>query len=337
MKKIWLILICAAMITMTAACGSKSPADDSAGKGEASAQQEETSAQEEQAQEVQYEEYSRLGMTFLLPEGTQEEESKPGQTYNYRNGDLFIMMNYVNDYEISDDDIAEYAQSAAEGFDNGELGEIHKCTVDGRPAYQFDCTGTLQDIDLIVTLTVFNVPVGTMAFLVSNQTMDKEDYSAINDVLISSIDIDESVYEAVEETPDYYVKGRKAVTGECTVRITGHKVLRPGEGANAYGSDPVIVFEFKMKNTSGKKMTPAVQWPVIAEVVQDNDPNAVNKLQPAVLLDGSAQDLLKEIKPGGTVRCREAYTLTDLKTPVEVIFRNGVIGEELGSMKFKVK
>ena len=31
MKKIWLILICAAMITMTAACGSKSPADDSAG------------------------------------------------------------------------------------------------------------------------------------------------------------------------------------------------------------------------------------------------------------------------------------------------------------------
>ena len=61
------------------------------------------------------------------------------------------------------------------------------------------------------------------------------------------------------------------------------------------------------------------------------------KMTPAVLLDRSASALMKEIKPNGTVSCSEAYTLSDMKTPVQLIFKNGVIGEELGTMKFKVK
>ena len=53
--------------------------------------------------------------------------------------------------------------------------------------------------------------------------------------------------------------------------------------------------------------------------------------------NSNAQAQLQEIKAGGTVHCKDAYTLTDTKTPVTLKFTNGMMGEELGTMTFEVK
>lgn len=139
-------------------------------------------------------------------------------------------------------------------------------------------------------------------------------------------------------TPDYYVDGNTAVTEECTIKITDCKVLKPGEGANSYGSDYVICFEYDMTNTSGEKMSPAVEWPCVMEVIQDNSADTVNTLSAAVVMgDNYAEVSLQEIKAGGTVHCAHYYTLSDTTTPVTINVRNGLMGDELGTMTFEIK
>ena len=325
MKKLWIMLLCAMVLMTTVACGVSKPADTKA-----------EDKQEAKEDDTEYEKFNQLGLTFLLPEGTTEEEAEAEYTYYYRNGDLYIMLQYDDDYQLKKSEIKAYADSVAEGFEDAELGEIKACKVDGHEGYQFDVSGEIGGVDMITTLTIFNVGEGHMSFFVSNQSLDKEDYETINEKLIDSIKVDDSVFEEAA-TPDYYVKGDTAVTEDCTIKITGHKVLKPGQGDNAYGKDYVIVFEYDLTNTSGAKMTAAVEWPIIVDVIQDNDPNAVNELQTAFIDNSNAQAQLQEIKAGGTVHCKDAYTLTDTKTPVTLKFTNGMMGEELGTMTFEIK
>ena len=341
-----LLALCMCVI-MAAGCGSDSGSNGSGAGQDASGANSETSGNSEAdgsstgtggngSADITYEEYSCLGLTFRLPEGTTEEEEKEGKTYNYYNGDLYVMMFYLEDLKLTDENVREYATAVTEDVEDAQVGDITKREVGGQPGYQFDVTGTYGETRMILTYTTFQVPTGSVAVGATMKSTQKDDYSAINETMLDSIEIDDDYYAKLAQ-PDYYVKKRTAVTEDCTIKITGYKVLRPGEGANSYGSDPVIVFEYDMTNTSGGRMTPAVEWPIIVDVVQDNDPDSVNRLTPAVILDGSATDSMKEIKAGGTVHCSNAYTLTDLKTPVTLTIRNGVVGETLGTMKFRIR
>ena len=326
MKKLWIMLLCAVVLMTTAACGVSKPASTKA-----------EDKQEAKEDDTEYEEFNQLGLTFLLPEGTTEEEAEAEYTYYYRNGDLYIMLQYDDDYQLKKSEIKAYADSVAEGFEDAELGEIKACKVNGHEGYQFDISGEIGGVDLIATLTSFNVGSGHMSFFVSNQSLDKDDYTAINDKLIDSIEVDDAAFEEAA-APDYYVKGDTAVTEECTIKITGHKVLKPGQGENAYGSDTVILFEYDMTNTSGEEMSAAVEWPIIVQAVQDNSSDTVNTLRPTVLMgDNTAEVKLQKIKAGGTVHCADAFVLSDTTTPVQLIFANGTMGEELGTMTFKIK
>ena len=315
MKKLWIILLCAVMVLTATACGAAKPAE------------------EKEKKAADYEEFTKLGMTFRLPSGT-EEEKESADEYYYRNGDLFVMLGYDSDTQFNDASIEAYKESFAA---DGIPGKTHSCKVDKHDGYWFDITDYTDD-GYTATVTVFNVSVGCIEFVMTAKSADKDDYADINDELLDTIKISDTYWDAVADQPDYYVDGYTAVTEECTIKITDYKVLKPGEGANAYGSDNVICFEYDITNTSGEQMTPAVEWPSVMEVVQDNSDDTVNTLDPAVVMGDKYDDVsLQEIKADGTVHCAHYYTLSDTSTPVTINVRNGLMGEDLGTMTFELK
>ena len=81
------------------------------------------------------------------------------------------------------------------------------------------------------------------------------------------------------ESQDYYFKDNEAVLKDYTIKITSYKVIQVGETGNEYGRNPVIAFWYDTTNTSGNEIDPTSAWIYIMEAVQDNNPNAVNKLE----------------------------------------------------------
>lgn len=141
-----------------------------------------------------------------------------------------------------------------------------------------------------------------------------------------------------EDAQDYYFKDNEAVLKDYTIKITSYKVIQVGETGNEYGKNPVIAFWYDTTNTSGNEIDPTSAWIYIMEAVQDNNPNAVNKLEVGLLPDSQySESQLEKIKQGGTVSNAIAYELTDLETPVELTARNGLLGDELGTMTFEIK
>lgn len=335
MRRRWILAVCMMIAVTLAGCGgTKTQGADNA---QGSSESEETAAGSgSEAEEVTCEEFARLGMTFQLPEGFSEEQGSDETTYYYRKDDFHVMLKLYVDTELNDDNVPQYAEGVAKIFD-GENGEFRKLKIDGYQGYQFDVEGTINDAPMVVTYTLFNAPIGSAAFTMTDQTTDKADYEEYLDALISSIKIDKQAFEEAAQ-PDYYVKDNVAVTEDCTIKITKTTVLQPGESGNAYGSNPAIVIEYDMTNNSGKEITPAVEWPFIVTVIQDNDPNSVNELNTGSVIGAPGSDmLLQKIKVGGTVHCSHSYELTDTTTPVQLVFRNGVAGEELGTMTYNVQ
>ncbi len=328
MMKKWWIAVLLAMAMMATACGSGSSSDN-AGK-------QVSESKDDEQETIEYEEFERLAMTFELPVGTTEEEGQAGTRYFYRNEDLYVMLERELKFQLDDATFAEYLANIAEGFE-GKTSKTKKMKIDGFQGYQADIDGKVNDEPMVMTLVSFNVPIGFISFLVTDQTTDKADYEEILDNLVASIKVDKETYEKATQS-DYYVKGNVAVTEGCTIKITGSKVFQPGEGWNAYGSKPTIAIEYDMTNTGNTEITPAVEWPFIVTVVQDNDPNTVNTLNSGTLIGAPGVDLLlQKIKAGGTVHCTHGYELTDTTTPVQLIIKNGVAGEELGKITLNIQ
>lgn len=323
MKKVLLWGLCAVLIVMTAACGSS-------GK-QASTPKDQTEKKVEKTEpEEKYQEFNRFGLFYELPEGTKETAGdKSSYVYTYEDYTAMFVP-YEKSVPMTEETAIAFSKNAGNVSDS-----VESIAVDGKSAFQFFTSGETSD----GTVTVIEAPQCFVMIMVGKTNARRSEHKDFNDALINSIKIDDSVefIEAKEAAPDYYVKERTAVTSECTIAITDYRVLKPGEGANAYGSDHVIVFDYDMTNTAGTRMTPAVEWPIIVTVIQDNNPNAINTLTPAILMDNSATALMQEIKAGGTVHCSQGYTLTDTTTPVTLTFRNGVAGGELGSMTFEVQ
>ena len=118
--------------------------------------------------------------------------------------------------------------------------------------------------------------------------------------------------ETEAESP-YYFKDMEIVTKDYSIKITDWKVIEAGDEGNEYGDKPVIAFWYDTTNTSGKEIDPMTSWLYTITAVQDNDPNAINKLNTAMLPDASFIDSqMAKIKQGGTVSNAVAYELTEI-------------------------
>ena len=98
-----------------------------------------------------------------------------------------------------------------------------------------------------------------------------------------------AVAEKEAESP-YYFKDMEIVTKDYSIKITDWKVIEAGDEGNEYGDKPVIAFWYDTTNTSGKEIDPMTSWLYTITAVQDNDPNAINKLNTAMLPDASFID-----------------------------------------------
>lgn len=127
-------------------------------------------------------------------------------------------------------------------------------------------------------------------------------------------------------------------TQDFTIKLTGYKIINPGETGNKHESMPVIGFWYDVTNKSGREITASNAWIYCIRAVQDNDQNRVNELNMAALPDARYRDTqYEQIKQGGTVSNAVAYILTDQTTPVDLIATNGILGEDLGERSFEIQ
>lgn len=143
-----------------------------------------------------------------------------------------------------------------------------------------------------------------------------------------------------ETTTDekYYFKNGVVKIHDLQIEITKEKVIKAGEKGNEYGEKPVLALWYKVTNLTDKEIDPTTSWAAVFEAIQDNDKNAVNKLEVGSLPDDRFLDSqLETIKKNGTVENAIAYELDDLKTPVKLIASQGIGGKKLGEQTFEVK
>jgi len=136
----------------------------------------------------------------------------------------------------------------------------------------------------------------------------------------------------------YYFKDKTLKIHDATLVITDVKVIPVGEKGNEHGSKPVIAFWFKTTNLTDKEITPSDPWIACIDAYQDNNPNAVNKLDVGSLPDERFLDTqFENIKKGGTVEGAIAYDLDDTTTPVVLKATQGIGGDKLGQQTFNIK
>lgn len=125
------------------------------------------------------------------------------------------------------------------------------------------------------------------------------------------------------------------VTDDVRIEITEHRVIPVGAPGNEYGKGPVIAFWYSVTNVSGKETDATTAFMFAINAYQDNDPNAENKLNVALLPDAQFRDSqLQKIKKGGTVQNAIAYELDDETTPVDLIATDGLFGGEIGTTRY---
>lgn len=124
-------------------------------------------------------------------------------------------------------------------------------------------------------------------------------------------------------------------TPELTIEITDIRTIAPGEEGNSYGEKPVIAFWYNTTNLTDNDTDPTMAWISHFSAYQDNDPNAVNKIDMASLPDSQFLDTQMEtIKKGGTVPNATAYELDDETTPVELVASSGLGLSEIGRITY---
>jgi hypothetical protein len=133
-------------------------------------------------------------------------------------------------------------------------------------------------------------------------------------------------------------KENEAKINDLKIKITDTKVIQVGEPGNEYGEKPVFAIWYETTNLSGKDIDPSTAWIAVFEAIQDNNPNAVNKLEMGSLPDDQFLDSqLETIKKDGTVKNAVAYELDDLETPVTLIATQGIGGDKLGEQTYNLK
>lgn len=135
-----------------------------------------------------------------------------------------------------------------------------------------------------------------------------------------------------------YFDGKIANIDDLTIEITDYKVIEPGQEGNEYGDDPVIAFWYKVTNKTDKEIDATMAWFAVFSVIQDNNPNTVNKLEVGMSPDDSLnKQSFDTIKKGGTVEAAIAYTLSDTETPVILKATKGPLGGDIGEATYELK
>lgn len=102
------------------------------------------------------------------------------------------------------------------------------------------------------------------------------------------------------------------------------------------GDHPIIVYTYEFTNKDSKNAKS--QWPLSFTAIQDNDPNFVNELRPAMYLDsGVGTNALRDVKPKGKIRASIAYQLTDTETPVTLKASNPIGSVQYGEQTYPIK
>ncbi|MGE8037812.1 DUF5067 domain-containing protein [Lysinibacillus sp. NPDC093692] len=135
-----------------------------------------------------------------------------------------------------------------------------------------------------------------------------------------------------------YFKDGEVKIEDVKIKITETKVIPVGEKGNEYGEKPVFAIWYETTNLSDKEINPISAWIAVFTGIQDNNPNAVNELEVGSLPDDRfSNSQLENIKKDGTVENAVAYDLDDLETPVTLLAKKGLMGEELGTQDYPVK
>ncbi|MCR6095421.1 DUF5067 domain-containing protein [Salipaludibacillus agaradhaerens] len=144
--------------------------------------------------------------------------------------------------------------------------------------------------------------------------------------------------EAAEGSDDIYFKDNEVKINDFQINITETKVIPVGEEGNEYGEKPVFAIWYETTNLSDKEISPSIAWISVFNAIQDNDPNAINELEVGMLPDMDHLDSQMEtIKKDGTVENSIAYELDDLETPVTLVAKQGVAGNEIGSQDYEIE
>ncbi|MFJ7887191.1 DUF5067 domain-containing protein [Lysinibacillus xylanilyticus] len=140
------------------------------------------------------------------------------------------------------------------------------------------------------------------------------------------------------KSDDVYFKDNEVKIEDLKIKITETKVIPVGEKGNEYGDKPVFAIWYETTNLSDKDIDPTSGWIAVFTAIQDNNPNAVNELEVGSLPDDRfSSSQIEKIKKDGTVENAIAYNLDDLETPVTLVAKKGLMGEELGKQDYPVK
>lgn len=127
-------------------------------------------------------------------------------------------------------------------------------------------------------------------------------------------------------------------TRDVKIAITDHRIIQVGEPGNEYGSKPVLAFWYDITNVASEGVVTSSNWVFLFEAIQDNDPNAVNKLEVGMLPDDAfLESQMQEIKVGGTIQSAIAYELDDLTTPVDLIASEDLGMTEIGKITYNLQ
>ena len=141
-----------------------------------------------------------------------------------------------------------------------------------------------------------------------------------------------------EEQSEAYFKNNIAETEDVKIEITKTKIIPVGESGNEYGDKPVIAFWYKTTNKTDKEVDPTMAWMFTFIAIQDNNADSLNELEVGMLPDERFLDSqLENIKKGGTVENAVAYELDDEVTPVTLVAKEDLLGNEIGRQDYNVK
>lgn len=136
----------------------------------------------------------------------------------------------------------------------------------------------------------------------------------------------------------YYFDGEVAETKDIKIKITYTKVIQGGEEGNEYGETPVFAIWFEATNNTDEEIDPNEAWFTVFEVIQDKNDQVADELDLSSLPDNAHLDTQsKIIKKDETVESSMAYVLDDETTPITLIAKLGIDGEEIGRYDYKIK
>ena len=242
---------------------------------------------------------------YLVPQAWKTEDGDDGRTTFYYPKDVgsapFMMVQFkefINrDFSITDDGFFSDYITGLNDSDSQENFSLLKKNIQttalGISCGYVEYSCTINNVDLIVKLAVFDCQNGLVSFWLGMPSSETADYTNDYYRVLNSVEVME--YPAQGAIGEYYVS-----IGDCSFTTD-------------YNGNKVIVINYDFTNNSSETVAPI--WEVRGKAFQDGV-----QLESAVVINNSAYDAgieQKNIRPGISLPgCQVAYVLTS-DSPVE--------------------